>query len=105
MDQKDREPVSDFTTVAARQTFELLGDVFEVEGLDLAAPRAPSLILEPSDEILLVGRCASPLHASSPLFGVADPPWMKLSAKAGRPPHPSLSPIGGKGSAGLARRS
>ena len=94
-----------FATVAAGQTFELLGDVYEVQAVDLAAPCTPRLVLEPGDEILLVGRRVSPLHANSPLFGTIDPPWTKLSAIAGRPLHPSPSPNGGEGCARLARRS
>jgi hypothetical protein len=56
MGQQHGQAVADFAAVAARHPFELLGDVFEVEGVDLAAPRVLRLVLEPGDEIFLVGR-------------------------------------------------
>jgi hypothetical protein len=42
MGEKNDEPVSDFATVAAGQTFELLGDVFKIEALDVSAPARPT---------------------------------------------------------------
>jgi hypothetical protein len=54
MNEEHGQAVSNFAAVAARHAFELLGDVFEIEGIDLAVPRPLCLILEPGDEIFFV---------------------------------------------------
>src|SRR5438132_6795682 len=55
MNEEDRQPVSNFPAVAARHALQFLGNVFEIETLDIPAPRAPSLVLQPRDEIVFIG--------------------------------------------------
>src|SRR5882672_10844886 len=55
MNEENRQPVSDFPAVAARHALQFLGNVFEIETLDIPAPRAPSLVLQPRDEIVFIG--------------------------------------------------
>src|SRR5437667_10938611 len=55
MNEENRQPVSDFPAVAARHALQFLGNVFEIETLDIPAPRAPCLILQPGDEIVFIG--------------------------------------------------
>src|SRR5277367_4689936 len=90
MDKQHGQPGSDFAAVAAGHAFEFLGDVFEVEAFDLAAPCPPHLVLEPGDEVVfIVRRISRPGHCHSLILGT--PIFRTESQRVDFPllPHPA----------------
>src|SRR5438132_13619569 len=73
MNEEDRQPVSNFPAVAARHALQFLGNVFEIETLDIPAPRAPSLVLQPGDEIVFIGgRIPRSCHRLIPILPLSS---------------------------------